>query len=110
MTTTDPPPAADQLRERFDANESWTVGLEEELMLVDPSSGQLVPSIEHVLGRMGGDTRFQAELREAQVELVTRTCLSAADAGRELAAARIDLAEGSRPGAAPMACVSPCAL
>lgn len=93
------------LRAMFDASPvSLTVGAEEELMLVDPQSGRLVGEIEHVLHRMGGDSRFQAELRRAQVELVTRTCLSAVDAGRELATARVDLAEATSPVAAAIAC------
>jgi carboxylate-amine ligase len=72
---------------------SLTVGVEEELMLVDPTGGQLAPRIDEVLRRVDGDDRFRAELRAAQVELVTRPYLSAADVARELAAARIELAE-----------------
>jgi glutamate---cysteine ligase / carboxylate-amine ligase len=81
------------LRSTFDrAMVSLTVGVEEELMLVDPSSGALVPRIDDVLRRTGGDDRFRAELRAAQIELVSRPYLSAADVGRELAATRIELA------------------
>ena len=61
-------------------------------MLVDPSSGALVPGIEDVLRRVAGDERFRAELRAAQIELVSRPYLSAADVGRELAATRLELA------------------
>jgi glutamate---cysteine ligase / carboxylate-amine ligase len=82
------------LRAMFDGSAlSLTVGAEEELVLVDPCDGRLVGGIEHVLHRLGGDSRFQAEFRAAQIELVTRPCLSAADVGRELARARLDLEE-----------------
>ena len=85
--------APEALRSTFDrAMVSLTVGVEEELMLVDPSSGALVPGIEDVLRRVAGDERFRAELRAAQIELVSRPYLSAADVGRELAATRLELA------------------
>ncbi len=93
-----------RLRAAFDASPlSLTVGAEEELMLVDPGDGSLVGAIEDVLRRTGGDARFQTEFRAAQVELVTRPCLSAADVGRELATARLDLDEAIGPGLATMA-------
>ena len=93
------------LRVAFDLSVlSLTVGVEEELMLIDPSSGRLVAGIEHVLRRVGGDERFDAELRASQVELVTRPYLSAADVGRELALARLDLAAAIDEEIAPMAC------
>jgi carboxylate-amine ligase len=92
------------LRAMFDASPlSLTVGAEEELMLVDPDDGRLVGEIEHVLCRTGGDDRFQAEFRAAQIELVSRPCLSAADVGRELAVARLDLDEACGPAVAAMA-------
>jgi carboxylate-amine ligase len=93
-----------RLRAAFDASPlSLTVGAEEELMLVDPDDGGLNGAIEDVLRSVGGDARFQAEFRAAQVELVTRPCLSAVDVGRELAAARLDLDDAIGPGLATMA-------
>jgi carboxylate-amine ligase len=83
---------------------SLTVGVEEELMLIHPPSGRLVPRIEHVLRCVRGDERFGAELRASQVELVTRPYLSAADAGRELARARLDLAAAVGEDIALLAC------
>jgi glutamate---cysteine ligase / carboxylate-amine ligase len=71
---------------------SLTVGVEEELMLVHPETGALAPRIDDVLAKVVGDERFRAELRAAQVEVVTHPYLSAVDAGRELAASRIELA------------------
>jgi carboxylate-amine ligase len=86
--------SAESLRVAFDTSTlSLTLGAEEELMLVDASSGRLVGRIEEALRRVGGDDRFRAELRAAQIEIVTQTWLSAADVGRELALARLVLAE-----------------
>jgi carboxylate-amine ligase len=83
---------------------SLTVGVEEELMLIDPSSGRLVPRIEDVLRGAGGDERVCAELRASQVELVTRPYLSSADVGRELSHARLDLARALGEDIALLAC------
>ena len=60
-------------------------------MLLDPESYELAPAIDEVLPLLGSDTRFVRELRPCQIEAVTRICLTAADAARELAAARRDL-------------------
>jgi carboxylate-amine ligase len=93
------------LRAAFDtAALSLTVGAEEELMLVDGHTGRLLPIAEDVLGEMAGDGRFHAEFRAAQIELASRPCLSAADVGRELAIARIDLAEAIGDRARLVAC------
>jgi carboxylate-amine ligase len=93
-----------RLRAAFDASPlSLTVGAEEELMLVDPDDGRLVGAIDDVLRSVEGDARFQAEFRAAQVELVTRPCLSAVDVGRELAAARLDLDDAIGPRLATLA-------
>ena len=91
------------LRAAFDAAAlSLTVGAEEELMLVTPDGTHLVAGIEDTLLRAGGDDRFRAEFRAAQIELVTRPSLSAADIGRELALARLDLCDALAPSCAAM--------
>jgi carboxylate-amine ligase len=93
------------LRAAFDASAlSLTVGAEEELMLVTADGAHLVAGIEDTLVRAGGDDRFRAEFRAAQIELVTRPSLSAADIGRELALARLDLGDALAPSWAAMAC------
>jgi carboxylate-amine ligase len=92
------------LRHAFDTSAlSLTVGAEEELMLVD-ADGRLAAGIDAVLERVQSDPRFHAEFRASQVELVTRPFLSAGDIGRELATARIELAEAVGPGARVLAC------
>ncbi|ADB50497.1 carboxylate-amine ligase [Conexibacter woesei] len=94
MTTTEPPilPDAGELRRRFDATGGLTVGVEEELMLLDPATLALAPMAGELLQRLGGDTRFKPELPAAQVEISTAAAASVADAVAQLAAARRDLA------------------
>ena len=94
-----------RLRAAFDnAALSLTIGAEEELFLVDDRYDRLAPLAAEALEEIGPDSRFHSEFRAAQVELVTRPCLTPADVGRELAVARIDLAEALRERARPVAC------
>jgi glutamate---cysteine ligase / carboxylate-amine ligase len=65
-----------------------TLGLEEELILVDAESLLPIDGIEPVLALVDGDDRFTAELRASQVELRTPICVTAPDACRELSAGR----------------------
>ncbi len=90
----------DGLRERlaesyergFSQNRLPTIGLEEELILVDPDSLEPAPEAERMLAALD-DRRFTAELRTAQLELVMPVCLTVADLRRELRAARSQLVE-----------------
>lgn len=86
-----PPLTAARARAAFERTLQATVGVEEELMLVDPETFELVPAAGEVLARMDRDPRFVEELRPSQIEIVTRVCLTAHDACRELAAGRRDL-------------------
>ncbi len=61
----------DDYRAPFDRTASFTVGIEEELMLIDPETRGLAPEIEHALAVVCGDRRFTRELRQAQLEIVT---------------------------------------
>jgi carboxylate-amine ligase len=67
-----------------------TVGLEEELILVDPDSLQPACEAARLLEKLG-DHRFAAELRTAQIELVMPVSLTVADLRRELVGARAHL-------------------
>jgi len=99
-----PPPTASELRARFDAVEPFTVGIEEEVMLLDPATLDLAPRAADVLARLDGDARFTRELPASQVEIATAPAGRAADAIAQLAAARAELlraCEGiARPAAA----------
>ena len=89
----DTPPTAKQLRESFDAGSALTVGLEEELMLLDPVTFDLTPEAPAALASVADDERFKLELPAAQIEVVTSPCATVAEAAQELAAARERIAE-----------------
>jgi glutamate---cysteine ligase / carboxylate-amine ligase len=76
----------------FSGSDLLTLGLEEELILVDPVSFEPAEEIELVLSSVSG-TRFEAEFRSSQVELVMPVSLSAGDLSRELSLARATLVE-----------------
>jgi len=95
----------------FESSDELTLGLEEELMLLDAESYALVPKGEEVLGSLGGDPRFKLELPAAQLEIVTGSHRRVSDAIGELLAGRIDLHAAmdgrTRPSAAGVHPVSP---
>jgi len=80
----------------FSRTRPFTIGVEEELMLLDPETLDLAPAIEEVLPLLDGDPRFTRELRAAQLEIVSPICASAAEVGRELVRARRLLLERLR--------------
>jgi len=88
-----PPLTVEAIRRAFEHPQPFTLGLEEELMVVDPGTLDLVPSADEALELVPGDVRFAKELRAAQLEIVTPVCMTAADACRELSAARRDLCD-----------------
>lgn len=81
-------PTADSLRAAFDSSASLTVGLEEELMVLDPRSLDLAPIAPQVLAAVGDDPRFKRELPAAQVEIVGRPAATVAEAAADVAAGR----------------------
>ena len=86
------PPTAERLRSTFDATEPLTVGVEEEVMILEPATLDLVPAADEVLGLVAGDTRFKTELPAAQLEIVTPPLRSVAEIVDALTAGRRDLA------------------
>jgi glutamate---cysteine ligase / carboxylate-amine ligase len=84
-------PTAAELRAAFDEPAQVTVGLEEELMLLDGATLDLAPHASEVLAGLGGDPRFKLEMPAAQLEIVTAPHATVADAAGELAQARRDL-------------------
>lgn len=80
------------LRRRFDATGGFTVGLEEETMLLHPDGLDLAPIAADVLARLDGDPRFKPELPAAQLEIMTSPEPTAGAAISQLRAARRDLA------------------
>ena len=63
-------PNEERLRSVFAAATPPTVGLEEELMLLDPHTFDLVPRAAEVLDRHVADPRFALELPASQMEIV----------------------------------------
>ncbi len=88
-------PTAHELRAAFDTPAPLTVGVEEELMLLDPETLDLVPRGPEVLERLDGDPRFKLELPASQLEIVAPPLPDAAAVADFLRAARQDLAEGT---------------
>ncbi|HEX2234228.1 MAG TPA: YbdK family carboxylate-amine ligase [Thermoleophilaceae bacterium] len=91
--SSEPPPTGAALRAAFDAPEPLTVGIEEELMLLDPETLDLVPRARELVDRAAGDPRFKLELPASQLEIVTAPARSVPEALGELAAGRAGLAE-----------------
>jgi carboxylate-amine ligase len=81
------------LRARFDETEPLTLGLEEEVMLLDPETLDLSPRAEEVLELIDGGPGVKPELPAAHLDPVTRPAARVADAIGELAAARRMAAE-----------------
>ena len=75
----------------FDEPGPLTVGVEEELMLLDPSTLDLAPLARELLERVDGDPRYKLELPAAQLEIVSPPVTSAAAVHEFLAGARRDL-------------------
>jgi glutamate---cysteine ligase / carboxylate-amine ligase len=80
------------LRARFDAAAPYTIGLEDELMVLDPDTLALTPRAEEVLSRLGEDPRFKLELPAAQLEIVVEPSATVPEAAGALLEARRDLA------------------
>ena len=96
MATQTTPTDVRALRATFDAVEPLTVGLEEELMLLDPETLDLAPVAVQVLERLDGDPRFKLELPAAQLEIALPPARSVADLADQLAAARRDAAQAAQ--------------
>jgi carboxylate-amine ligase len=96
MTAEPTPPTAADLRAAFDSPEPLTLGLEEELMLLDPESLDLLPRAAEVVDG-AADERFKLEMPASQLELCLPPARSVPEAIAALAAARCDLAAAAAP-------------
>lgn len=86
------PATADELRAPFERSTGFTVGVEEDLMLLDRTTGELTPVVDLALVRASGDTRFAREgQQQSRVELATPVAGNAQAVGIALAQARLDL-------------------
>ena len=66
---------------------SYTIGIEEELMIVDEGSFELVNAIESLL-EDAPDGEIKPELMESVLEIATKPCANTAEAGVQLRALR----------------------
>ncbi|MCU1497910.1 MAG: YbdK family carboxylate-amine ligase [Acidimicrobiales bacterium] len=96
------PQETEAIRAVFDANEPGTVGVEEEILLLDPRSLQPLPIAAEIVAAID-DEQVKPELPACQLELVTRPHRAVADVVAELGAARSRLAEACGDQAVPAA-------
>ena len=83
--------AASVVDHRFGDGEPYTLGVEEEYMLLDPESLDLLQHIDTVLDAVEGDVlaeRINAELMQSVLEIATPVCANAGDVMHELATLR----------------------
>ncbi|HEX6390026.1 MAG TPA: YbdK family carboxylate-amine ligase [Solirubrobacteraceae bacterium] len=74
----------------FGEGKPFTIGLEEELFLVDPEDGHLVNTGQQILEQLGDLERgdVKNELHRSMIELITGVCTTAREAVAELCALR----------------------
>jgi glutamate---cysteine ligase / carboxylate-amine ligase len=75
------------MEQRFDGPR-YTVGVEEELMIVDSSSLDLVNAIDSIVGEDPPSGQIQPELLESVLEIATSPCADVRAAGEELRSLR----------------------
>jgi glutamate---cysteine ligase / carboxylate-amine ligase len=78
------PLAVEELRVLFDGRSGSTIGIEEELMLLDPETLEVAPSA-HLVSALLEDERCAPELREGQLEIRTPVCGNAVGSALHLA-------------------------
>jgi carboxylate-amine ligase len=76
----------------FDVDAPMTIGLEEELMVLDPDTLDLAPRAAALLDHAAGDPRFKPELPAAQLEIVVPPAHTVGEAAAALGEARAALA------------------
>lgn len=88
----------------FDGDDDLTVGIEEELMLLDPETLDLAPVADAVVAAAGADGRVKGELPAAQVEAITAPVATVGEAAAQAAEGRRVVARAcagvARPAAA----------
>jgi carboxylate-amine ligase len=87
ITATGLGPAGSVMEHAFGRSAPYTLGVEEEYMLLDPESFDLVQRIDTVLAGIVGhadEARIKPELMQSVLEVATPVCRTAGDADREL--------------------------
>jgi glutamate---cysteine ligase / carboxylate-amine ligase len=89
-------PAGSVMEHAFGSGEAYTLGVEEEYMLLDPESFDLVQRIDTVLAAFVGhedEARMKPELMQSVLEVATPVCRTAGEADRELRGLRTAVKE-----------------
>src|SRR3954464_8559978 len=79
---------------------NYTLGIEEELMILEPEGWELVNAIESLLeesGDGGDNGHIKPELHESVLEIATKPCADTREAGAELRGLRRQVAELATP-------------
>lgn len=92
------PLSTEELRARFDDAAAYTVGIEDEVMLLATDTLELCPAGSEVLARLDGDPRFKLELPASQIEITTPPCCDVSEAAAILVDARRALVHASSAG------------
>jgi carboxylate-amine ligase len=79
---------AEALRAAFDRAAPYTVGIEDEVMLLHPETLELAPVAQELLERMDGDERFKLELPASQLEILAPISTDVSEVGQGLLEAR----------------------
>lgn len=74
----------------FCEGEDLQVGIEDEVMLLDPETLELAPRAPALIGKLAGDERFKLELPASQLEILTQPAARVGDAVAQLLAARLE--------------------
>jgi glutamate---cysteine ligase / carboxylate-amine ligase len=85
-------PGPTNVRAAFDVDAPMTIGIEEELMVLDADTLDLAPRAGALLERVAGDARYKPELPAAQLEIALSPAHTVGEAAAALAAARAQLA------------------
>jgi carboxylate-amine ligase len=97
------PARVDRLRGRFCHERPGTVGVEEEVMVLDATTLDLCPVASDLVAQAGHDERFKTELPAAQLELVLAPSASAEELVARLRLARRDAVALARRSGAVLA-------
>jgi carboxylate-amine ligase len=88
------------LEHRFGSSDPYTLGVEEEYMLLDPETWDLVQHIDSMLARVTDDGEFQArinpELMQSVLEITTPVCRTAGEVHGHLRTLRSYVGEIAR--------------
>ncbi len=98
-----PPPTADEYETAFAPERPITIGLEEEVMLLEPETLDLAPIAREVVDSAPEGAPLKLELPASQVEITTSPAATVAEAIGQLAAGRRTLA-ATADGRARAAC------